>query len=43
MWSQALQTYSYLRRKVECGELQLPAQARRPSSFGHLKNQANPA
>ncbi|MBD1589991.1 isopenicillin N synthase family dioxygenase [Pseudomonas typographi] len=43
MWSQALQTYSYLRRKVERGELQLPAQARKPSSFGHLKKQADPA
>ncbi|MFF7710846.1 2-oxoglutarate and iron-dependent oxygenase domain-containing protein [Pseudomonas sp. NPDC007930] len=42
MWAQALQTYSYLRRKVERGELQLPANARKPSSFGHLKRQPDP-
>lgn len=39
MWSQALQTYSYLIGKVARGELQLPAGARKPASFGHLKNQ----
>ncbi|SDI20137.1 isopenicillin N synthase family dioxygenase [Pseudomonas panipatensis] len=42
MWSQALQTYSYLRRKVEAGELSLPERARKPSSFGHLKKQTQP-
>ena len=41
MWSQALQTYQYLKRRVELGQLQLPERARRPSSFGHLKHQAN--
>ncbi|WP_263264520.1 2-oxoglutarate and iron-dependent oxygenase domain-containing protein [Pseudomonas sp. RIT-PI-S] len=40
MWGQALQTYQYLRRKVAAGELQLPSHARKPASFGHLKNQA---
>ncbi|MFU6003198.1 isopenicillin N synthase family dioxygenase [Pseudomonas aeruginosa] len=39
MWSQALQTYSYLKKRVEAGELKLPERARRPASFGHLKNQ----
>ena len=39
MWSQALQTYQYLKARVESGELTLSEQARRPSSFGHLKNQ----
>lgn len=38
MWSQALQTYRYLQRKVEAGELALPDGARKPSSFGHLKH-----
>jgi isopenicillin N synthase-like dioxygenase len=38
MWSQALQTYQYLRKRVENGELELPSRARKPSSFGHLKN-----
>ncbi|MFP6847931.1 MAG: 2-oxoglutarate and iron-dependent oxygenase domain-containing protein [Pseudomonas sp.] len=41
MWSQALQTYQYLKKRVEDGQLQLSDRARRPSSFGHLKNQAN--
>ena len=40
MFGQALQTYSYLRKKVENGELKLYEKARKPSSFGHLKNQA---
>lgn len=39
MFGQALQTYSYLRRKVESGELKLYEKARKPSSFGHLKHQ----
>lgn len=39
MWSQALQTYQYLVRKVEQGSLALPEHSRKPSSFGHLKNQ----
>lgn len=43
MWSQALQTYSYLRRKVADGELALPERARKPSSFGHLKKQTQPS
>ncbi|EJM11012.1 dioxygenase, isopenicillin N synthase [Pseudomonas sp. GM18] len=38
MWSQALQTYQYLRKRVENGELELPSRARKPSSFGRLKN-----
>ncbi|APQ11389.1 2OG-Fe(II) oxygenase [Pseudomonas oryzihabitans] len=40
MWSQALQTYRYLRAKVAAGELALPERARKTSSFGHLKNHA---
>jgi isopenicillin N synthase-like dioxygenase len=39
MWSQALQTYQYLQRRVEAGELQLPERARKPASFGRLKQQ----
>ncbi|TLX58990.1 isopenicillin N synthase family oxygenase [Stutzerimonas nosocomialis] len=39
MWSQALQTYQYLKRRVEAGDLHLPERARKPSSFGHLKHQ----
>ena len=39
MFGQALQTYQYLRKKVESGELKLYEKARKPSSFGHLKNQ----
>ncbi|MEK1843695.1 MAG: isopenicillin N synthase family oxygenase, partial [Pseudomonas sp.] len=35
---QALQTYQYLRKRVENGELELPSRARKPSSFGRLKN-----
>ena len=40
MWSQALQTYRYLREKVTRGELQLPERARGTNTFGHLKKQA---
>ncbi len=36
MWSQALQTYQYLKKRVEAGELQLPERARKPASFGRL-------
>jgi len=43
MFGQALQTYQYLRRKVERGELKLYEKARKPSSFGHLKSQAQDA
>lgn len=39
MWSQALQTYRYLREKVTNGELQLPEGARATNTFGHLKQQ----
>jgi isopenicillin N synthase-like dioxygenase len=40
MFGQALQTYQYLRRKVERGELKLYDKARKPSSFGRLKNRS---
>ncbi len=40
MWAQALQTYQYLRQRVADGQLTLPAHARKPSSFGHLKHQS---
>lgn len=40
MWSQALQTYRYLREKVAKGELHLPERARATNTFGHLKQQA---
>jgi isopenicillin N synthase-like dioxygenase len=43
MFGQALQTYQYLRKKVESGELKLYEKARKPSSFGHLKNQTQPS
>ena len=43
MYGQALQTYQYLRRRVENGEIQLPDKARKPSSFGHLKHQSQPS
>lgn len=43
MYSQALQTYQYLRKRVENGEIMLPEKARKPSSFGHLKNQTQPS
>ncbi|MEX6676395.1 2-oxoglutarate and iron-dependent oxygenase domain-containing protein [Pseudomonas sp. W2Oct36] len=43
MFGQALQTYQYLRRKVENGEIKLYEKARKPSSFGHLKNQTHDA
>ena len=39
MWSQALQTYTYLKAKVESGELQLPERGSKTFSFGHLKHQ----
>ncbi|OUJ12423.1 isopenicillin N synthase family oxygenase [Acetobacter okinawensis] len=37
MWSQALQTYQYLVRKVEKGDLKLPQGARKTATFGHFK------
>ncbi|RVU85611.1 isopenicillin N synthase family oxygenase [Leucothrix sargassi] len=37
MYSQALQTYSYLRKKVADGELALPEKARGVATFGRLK------
>jgi len=36
MWSQALQTYRYLIKKVKRGELTLPTGARKTATFGHL-------
>ncbi|PXW25464.1 isopenicillin N synthase family dioxygenase [Paraburkholderia caballeronis] len=42
MWSQALQTYQYLQRRVEAGDAALPRNARRPASFGHLKKASQP-
>ena len=41
MYSQALQTYSYLRKKVADGELALPEKTRVFGSFGRLKKSAN--
>lgn len=38
MYSQALQTYRYLREKVAKGELSLPERATGVATFGHLKN-----
>lgn len=43
MWSQALQTYRYLKRKVQSGELKMPDRASPTSSFGHLKKANTPA
>jgi isopenicillin N synthase-like dioxygenase len=43
MYSQALQTYRYLRRRVEEGTAVLPPRARKPASFGHLKKNAQPS
>jgi isopenicillin N synthase-like dioxygenase len=40
MWSMALQTYRYLGEKVKAGELQLPAGARKTSTFGNFKKEA---
>ncbi len=40
MWAQALQTYQYLRQRVADGQIALPEHTRKPSSFGHLKNQS---
>ena len=37
MWSMALQTYRYLREKVERGELSLPENARATNTFGQFK------
>lgn len=37
MWSMALQTYRYLREKVERGELALPENARATNTFGQFK------
>lgn len=39
MYSQALQTYRYLREKVARGELSLPERATAVNSFGRMKNQ----
>jgi isopenicillin N synthase-like dioxygenase len=39
MWSQALQTYTYLQAKVEKGELQMPERGTKTFSFGYLKHQ----
>lgn len=41
MWSQALQTYQYLVRKVEKGDLKLPEGARKTATFGHFKRVAS--
>lgn len=41
MWSQALQTYQYLVRKVDKGELKLPEGARKTATFGHFKRVAS--
>lgn len=43
MWSQALQTYQYLVRKVEQGELALPTGARGTATFGHFKRKTEHA
>lgn len=41
MYSQALQTYRYLREKVANGELVLPNKARGVATFGRLKKHSN--
>jgi len=41
MYSQALQTYRYLRDKVAQGELALPNKARGVATFGRLKKHSN--
>lgn len=41
MWAQALQTYQYLVRKVEKGDLKLPEGARKTATFGHFKRVAS--
>jgi isopenicillin N synthase-like dioxygenase len=41
MYSQALQTYRYLREKVSQGELALPSKARGVATFGRLKEHSN--
>lgn len=37
MYSQAQQTYTYLKRKVEAGELAMSADALKPGSFGYTR------
>jgi hypothetical protein len=37
MYSQAQQTYTYLKRKVEAGELAMSADALKPGSFGYAR------
>jgi isopenicillin N synthase-like dioxygenase len=39
MYSQALQTYRYLREKVAKGELSLPERGTGVNTFGHFKKQ----
>ncbi len=41
MYSQALQTYSYLREKVAKGELSMPERATAVQTFGHMKTKSN--
>lgn len=41
MWAQALQTYQYLVRKVEKGDIKLPEGARKTATFGHFKRVAS--
>lgn len=41
MYSQALQTYSYLRDKVAKGELSMPERATVVKTFGHMKTKTN--
>ncbi|ADZ91925.1 isopenicillin N synthase family dioxygenase [Marinomonas mediterranea] len=41
MYSQALQTYRYLREKVGKGELSLPERATDVATFGHMKKHNN--
>nr|WP_320136606.1 2-oxoglutarate and iron-dependent oxygenase domain-containing protein [uncultured Amphritea sp.] len=41
MYSQALQTYQYLREKVATGELSLPERATDFGTFGYQKNKSN--
>ena len=38
MYSQAQQTYTYLKRKVEAGELAMSADALKPGSFGYTRS-----
>lgn len=39
MWSQSLQTYEYLKKKIADGEMKLYEKARKPGSFGQLGKQ----